>query len=237
MRRTLLTFAVILAVSGICLSQEADKPKVSILGDSYSTFEDWLDPATNAIWYYKADSRYGKRENDVKYVEETWWHQLIEMIGGKLEKNNSYSGATVCNTGYKDENGVPNDFSDRSFITRMFNLGDPDIILVFGATNDSWSDAPIGEYKWKKWSEEDLHSFRPAMAMLCYELSVLYPKAKILFILNTGLKDEINDSVHKVCKHFNVDCLDLHDIEKQAGHPSKSGMDAIAKQIQYRLTK
>ena len=44
----------------------------------------------------------------------------------ELERNNSYSGSTVCHTGYKGA-----DYSDRSFITRMVDLGQPDIILVF----------------------------------------------------------------------------------------------------------
>ena len=49
---------------------------------------------------------------------------------------NSYSGSTICNTGYRDE-----DYSDRSFINRTTLLGNPDIILICGGTNDSWANA------------------------------------------------------------------------------------------------
>lgn len=49
---------------------------------------------------------------------------------------NSYYGATICYTGYRDE-----DYTDRSFITRSSLLGNPDIILICGATNDNWADA------------------------------------------------------------------------------------------------
>lgn len=49
------------------------RPAVSILGDSYSTFENYLSCDSNAVWYWN-----GKHENtDVTTVEQTWWHQLI----------------------------------------------------------------------------------------------------------------------------------------------------------------
>jgi len=47
-------------------------------------------------------------------VRLTWWWQLIKDGGYLLEKNESYSGATICYTGYNDE-----DYSPRSFITRI----------------------------------------------------------------------------------------------------------------------
>ena len=38
-----------------------------------------------------------------------------------------------------------------------------------------------------------------------------------------------------ICRHYGVECLDLHDIDKQRGHPSQKGMKAIAKQVLKRL--
>ena len=76
--------------------------KVSILGDSYSTFEGCVANDTNEIWYFKAENPVRNKRNDVTKVEETWWHQLISSNKGfVLEKNNSYSGATICYSGYK----------------------------------------------------------------------------------------------------------------------------------------
>src|SRR5574344_1656725 len=49
-----------------------------------------------------------------------------------------------------------------SLNTRMNNLGDcPDIIFIFGATNDSWANSPIGDYKYADWTRQDMYSFRP----------------------------------------------------------------------------
>lgn len=235
MKKTTIILSLLFLAAVCSAAQERDTLRVSILGDSYSTFEGWLSPSINAIWYFNEGSSRGSQDNDVKKVEQTWWYQVIKDMGYKLEKNNSYSGATICFTGYRDMKGIHQDYSDRSFIVRASNLGQPDIILVCGCTNDSWCDAPIGEYKWKKWTNEDLYSFRPAMAKMCSELKALYPEARILFMLNSELKDEINDSVHAICKHYHIECLDLQNIEKQSGHPSQAGMTAIAKQVEARL--
>ena len=40
-----------------------------------------------------------------------------------------------------------------------------------------------------------------------------------------------NESMREVCKHYNVQLIELHDIEKQNGHPSISGMKAICDQL------
>ena len=97
--------------------------KVSILGDSYSTF---LRSCLSCRQSLLVWSSRRKEENDVTKVEETWWYRFIHEHGFQLERNNSYSGSTVCHTGYEKA-----DYSDRSFITRIHNLGTPDIILVF----------------------------------------------------------------------------------------------------------
>lgn len=217
MRHLVMTALLLLSA----ILPAAAEEKISVLGDSYSTFEGFI-PEGNAIWYLNPP----KNRNDVTKVEETWWHQAIALLGGKLEKNESWSGATVCNTGYGKK-----DSSVSSFITRADRLGAPDIILVCGATNDSWAQSPIGEYKYSDWTAEDLKNFRPAMAKLLHDLQKLYPQAAVFFILNDCLKPEINDSVHAVCEHYAVPCIDLKNIDKQKGHPSIAGMKAFAEQV------
>ena len=73
----------------------ADSLRVTIFGDSYSTFYGWLTPATNESWYFPAGHPGHVEGNDVTRVEETWWYQVIQQMGYKLEMNNSYSGSTV----------------------------------------------------------------------------------------------------------------------------------------------
>lgn len=207
-------------------SAQSEQLKVTIFGDSYSTFEGWLTPDTNEPWYWKEDSPNRDKNNDVSKVEHTWWHQVIDKMGWKLEMNNSYSGSTVGYYGYQQENYQP-----RSFNTRVAYLGEPDIILSCCITNDSWTGEKVGEYKYANWTENDMWYFRPAMARLCSTLRANYPNARVYFILNTELKDEHSESMRVICRHYGYPLIELHDIEKQDGHPSQKGMTAIAEQV------
>lgn len=200
------------------------KPSVSILGDSYSTFEGYLTPDTMDIWYF--ENKQDPRRTDVKSVGETWWMQLIKKKNWKLELNNSWSGSTISYTGYGDE-----DYRLRSFITRVPALGSPDIILIFGGTNDSWSNAPVGEYKYADWRRADLYTFRPAMACMLHKIKERYPTADVYFISNDGLKPEITESMAQICKHYDVPMIQLENISKTAGHPNVKGMTQIAEQL------
>ena len=73
----------------------------------------------------------------------------------------------------------------------MDKLGCPDIIFIFGATNDCWAGSPLGDYKYEGWTKEDLYTFRPAMAYLLDHMIDRYPNVEIYFLLNSGLKEEL----------------------------------------------
>ena len=219
MKKITLTILAVL-MAGIAVAQTK---AVSILGDSYSTYEDFVTPATNELWYYAKNS---DQKTDVKDVRQTWWHQLIKENGWRLAVNNSYSGATISYTGYDG-----NDYSPRSFNTRMDNLGQPDIIFIFGATNDSWAGSPIGDFKYEGIKKADLYEFRPALAHMLRWMTDRYVNTEIYFILNTELKDEINTSVKTICEHYGVPVITLTEVDKISGHPSVKGMRQIADQV------
>lgn len=197
--------------------------RVSVLGDSYSTYEGMIEPATNEPWYFV---KMNPDLSDVNNVRQTWWHIFISENGYLLDKNNSYSGSTICTTGYDGR-----DFTDRAFISRMANLGSPDMILIFGATNDSWANAPIGEFVWSGWTKEQLKSFRPALAYMLSHITERYPNTEIVYMINDGLKEEITESIVEACDRYGVPYVKLHDIDKTAGHPNVRGMRQIADQL------
>lgn len=189
--------------------------KVSILGDSYSTYEGWI-PDGNEPWYGE------KIGNDVKDVKDTWWYRLIEDNGLELELNNSWSGATICNTGYRGE-----DYTNRSFLTRADNLGEnPDVIFVFGGTNDDWAKSPLGEF-----DGSDMYTVRPATKEMFKKIKASYPDALIVAIINTEMGPNVEDALVKTCLSENIPYVKLNDIDKQTGHPSINGMKAIAHQV------
>ena len=98
-------FLLLLTILCSSISFAQSLKSISILGDSYSTFEGYLQPDTNSIWYYVSP----RQQTDVTSVKQTWWHKFIKENNYRLCVNNSFSGATICNTGYRNE-----DYSDRS---------------------------------------------------------------------------------------------------------------------------
>jgi len=225
MNKTTILFYALLLITAIA---DAQRKAVSILGDSYSTFEGFTTPATNAIWY---NGHNPAGQTDVTDVTQTWWYQLIMREGWKLCVNNSYSGSTICHTGYNGD-----DYSDRSFVSRMDNLGCPDIIFIFGATNDSWAHAPIGEYKADAdIRPADLWLFRPALTRLLHHMKHRYLGAELYFLLNDGLSADITSSATTICHEQGVKCISLSAIHKISGHPSQRGMQQIAEQVAKAL--
>lgn len=189
--------------------------KVSILGDSYSTFTGCV-PEGQAIWYGPG------RGNDVQDVADTWWYRLIEDNALELELNNSWSGSTICNTGHGGA-----DYTDRSFLTRSGSLGEnPDIIFVFGGTNDDWVDAPLGDA-----DSNDMYAVRPATKAMLKNIKNVYPEALCVVIINTELKKTVEDILIEECEAQGVHYVKLTNIDKQKGHPSINGMRQISKQV------
>jgi hypothetical protein len=217
MKKLLLLPVAALLTIAMCCAQSPRK--VSILGDSYSTFQGYLSPDTNEIWYFAGTP--DTLRTDVATVADTWWAQFIADNGYTLERNNSYSGSTICNLGYRGE-----DYTGRSFITRMSNLGHPDLILVFGATNDCWAKVPEGTD-----DSHDLFTFRPAMSLLLQSLPKLYPNADIRFILNDIIDGDIRDATIQLCERYGIECIRLKGISKRMGHPDKAGMRQISRQL------
>ena len=224
-----LTLLIVAAILMSACAKTKEPTRFSILGDSYSTFEGYVDPDTNNVWEHYADI-------GVTGVEQMWWKQVADSTGWLLDRNNSFSGALICN--YAGFNGadyyVPN-----SFLHRMNNLGNPDVIFILGGTNDVWQDAPFGDFVYADWTEEQLCSFRPALACLLDNVKRQYPKAKLYFLLETspcpgGISEETRlnlvESAHRITQHYGVECIDL-DIHKDWWHPDAQGQEDIARQV------
>jgi hypothetical protein len=209
---------------------------VMIFGDSYSTFETHI-PEGYASYYckeYDADHH----PSDVTRVEETWWHQLCEEMNLNLVLNDSWSGSTVCYTGYKGDCSKTS-----SFIYRMEKLAEEDFyeknkidtVFFFGCTNDHWAHAPFGEEMYEGHTHEDLFSVRPAIGYFVGRLRALMPNANIVVLINTGLSAPITSALQNAAEHFGGNALLLSDIDKVDGHPTILGMTQIKDQVKALL--
>lgn len=206
----------------------------SILGDSYSTFKDYTDPLNNTQWYPPSDSATQGSENDVEDVENTWWHLFANDYKSLLIQNNSYSGSCISYDSYGTGTVDGKNFS---FVKRCENLKKAELIIIEGGTNDAWSNVPLGEYKYSNWVESDFETFRPACSYVLDYIKRNNIGAKIIFVLNNGLKSSITESIKNICNYYNVDVLELSNIKKNNNHPNIEGMKQIKEQLINFLTR
>ena len=206
--------------------------KTLILGDSYSTFEGAI-PEGYHTWYFK-----GEHDNtDVSRVEQTWWYQVFDGKDNILVLNDSFSGTTVCNSvrpGHKVEWSFINRF-DKLVGEGFFDKNEIDTILVFGGTNDSYIDCPIGENQFDNFTDDDLLNVLPAFGYLAKRISEAAPDARVCWLINTELKDEIVNGIIENAKHFGQEYIRFTEIDKRSGHPSVKGMRQIAERIKAYL--
>lgn len=206
---------------------------VFILGDSYSTFEGFIPEGYRT--YYSSE---GRKETDVNDVNQTWWKQVIDETGSTLLRNCSYSGTTICHTGYDGE-----DCSERSFVARMnklikegyFKKNKIDTFFIFGGTNDNWAGSPVGKLKYRFWTKKDLYKALPAFCYLLKKVKANAEGARIVVILNSELKDEINTGYKAACDKYDTELIALENIDKSFGHPTILGMSQIKEQVLKNL--
>ncbi len=239
------------SVSGV-YNEKLDIGNVMIFGDSYSTFEGYLnDPR----FYYYAEKPVA--QTDLTKVEQTWWGQVLSNTNSNLVMNNSVSGSTICGTTY----GLA-DAPQDTFVERMdalisngyFERNRVDTFLIFGGTNDSWGMSPLGEAKYSGWTATDKTQVLPSICYMVAKAMEVAPNAQIIVILNTF--ENLNDSLIPAFKptpcdyqtpiinavkgfaefgtKVHVVALNDHEnnnINLMGLHPTVSGANAIADQV------
>jgi len=217
--------------------------EIVIVGDSYSTFDECI-PSGYSSYYGQHSSKIAGM--DVERSSQTWWSLLSREWHAPILKNISYSGSTICSTGYGGA-----DFTSISFVTRCRNyLGEgrnvymadqplPEVIIIFGGTNDCWAGAPVGEPKYSDWTDKDMYSCLPAFCFLIDYLKTWNPDAKIINLVNmndvpgqAGIHDDnIINGMREICKHYQIDNIELTNVKKIDNHPNAEGMISIKDQI------
>lgn len=185
--------------------------RFSVLGDSYSTFSGYI-PQSNWSYYPK---------NDVDDVSEMWWYIVDEETKYTRDIINAWSGGTVCLQSASTKGaGSP-------FVRRINGLGEPNLIFILGGLNDASHEAPLGEYKYSNFTEEDLDYFRPSCAYVISQCRTLYPEATIVWITEAITAADYLTSIHTICSEMGIPCLDpVPEIVQR--HPTAAGQATIA---------
>lgn len=148
---------------------------ISVLGDSISTWQG-CSPASG--FYY--GPAFGN-VTGVARAEDCWWMQVIQAMGGRLLRNDSWAGSTVCTQG-----AMP-----ACSVSRLKRLAEdtqtPDDVLIYTGLNDVDRHIP------------------PELFAVDYEamlekLRVLYPQAQVT--CGTLLAGYLGDSPFRQFAHF-----------------------------------
>lgn len=206
---------------------------IGIIGDSYSTFENWV-PAGNAV-YYTGDNN---TKTGVTSVDKTWWHILTTKLGASLLRNDSWSGGTIAGTGYSGSDATQTSFvtrGNRSFGESKVLEQKPDAIFILGGLNDTWANSPVGDVKYSNFNQSDLKQTLPSTSKLISDLKNYNPGCQIVLIAPHEVKGEIKTGMRTICDHYKATFVELPEVATVDGHPTDVGMQQIADYIYDKI--
>lgn len=236
----------------------AAMPKITVIGDSISTFQGYLSNSAYAVYY---------RSGGPITVWESWWMRLVSNLNAGLFSNMSSSGSRVTTT--LDTTSQPSGVT-RSKIVKNSDGESPDIVIIYLGTNDWAANVAVGTYNGRGAVPTDGSTFREAYAMMLDNITSGSPKAKVfcctLLDRERGDSDksapevngsgvylsEYNDAIKEIADVFNAEVIDLHtcginhhnmsaymaDYNTSSGsglHPNSAGHDLMYRKIRQSV--
>lgn len=189
--------------------------KVSIIGDSISTYTGYLPTGYN--------SRYPS--GSVQDVDQTWWKQMLDFAGATLEVNASWSGSRTTDNGA----GTYPDLYARCNSTV---LGSPDVVIVAMGTNDSTFDVTIGDYDYTTtYTSLSETTFATAYIKGIKALQATFPNA-VIICASFYMKANYATVIKNVANTLGCPYVYAGDYQRESGvHPGAVGMKEIALSI------
>lgn len=222
--------------------------RLSILGDSISTFEGWI-PEGNSAFY--------PQNGAVQDVSRTWWKILLDETDLVLCANGSSSGSTCY--GDSQAADVMVGCSDHRISQLVGADGkDPDIIIVYMGTNDLVMTVPMGDNDGlRPVGEGFVDNFSDAYTLILDKLEGQYPDAQIYcctllpvgdwgtdqpfvtFVNGENLTSEdYSDRIQMIAGNRGIPVIDLYhcgintdnmpEMTSDGVHPTPEGMRRIA---------
>lgn len=210
--------------------------KVSIIGDSISTFRGYIfenqskryNPYYPNSWTENGATVWG----NVLSERNTWWWKLIynQMTNARLEVLNAYSGSSCCyidaNTPNYNKHSVTDAAStDYSFRNRYRRegIGNPDLVIIYGGRNDfgkyggstddylgSYSESAI-ETQYNEALDKSYvyRNFTNALTGLITEIHIDHPNTKFLVLCHDMISDGYESSCKAVAKVLATKGIDV----------------------------
>ena len=175
--------------------------KLSILGDSISTFDGYI-PTDYNIFY--------PGSGDISTVEKTWWWQVMNATGMELNANASSSNTPITGDSLDTTGSAPGCSTKRMIDLTPGDDGPaPDILIVFMGTNDFLRSVELGTFTEPSPQDEGVvNNFCDAYELMIQKLNALYPNAEIYFCTlletNAGDVDEYPQSYPATNKNGNT---------------------------------
>lgn len=167
--------------------------KLSILGDSLSTFNDYIPRDYNI--FYPGNS-------GIPMVEGTWWYQVLNATGMRLCTNASSANTNVTGSSVATDGSAPGCSFRRIMDLRDIDGSAPDVIIIYMGVNDFARDIPLGTFQSPSIQAEGIPAtFSSAYELMLRKIKALYPNAAVycctLFARDPGLRDKNNTPVNR----------------------------------------
>ena len=220
---------------------------VSILGDSVSSLEGF-NPEGYAVFFSGENC-----DNwNIHALGDTWWGEVIEKLGAKLLKNDSWSGSLVS-ADIAQKNVFPSSSSDERTSHLHTKDAKPDVILIYMGMNDYATGAPLIGVQ-REVERYNYRYFSFAYDKMLEKLKQNYPQSEIFCItLNpTKLKGDesfsfpleymnnrlegFNNAIKVSAKKYDCRFIDTFKYNEpietlDTAHPTKEGMHNFAELV------
>lgn len=197
--------------------------QISILGDSISTYE-YFNPVGYDV-YYKGTKI---KENELTNVNETWWMQVINGLGGELCVNNSYAGSFVYETcGFSIS-------AERRCCALHNDKHEPDWVLVYAGTNDCLVGINPSDFyeSYLRMLDRIINRY-PHAKVFCATLTLGSKEKGMMTDWDISLLLPHNEAIKRAVKEERVVLVDLAENKTyfpsfDCVHPSKEGHQVLA---------
>lgn len=188
--------------------------KFAILGDSISTYLGYIPEGYSYFYPYPT--------GDVNDVNQTWWMQMVNSVGGSLFVNNSYSGSCVATS----ESSATQ--SSARLAKLLIGEQKPDVIVIYMGSNDCASPYV---------SEEN---FLAGYKVMLDKIKGLCPNSEIILCtlpISNLYSNESGKAYNKIitdyAKEYQLKVIDFSKIDItgdliDSAHPKRSGMTKLA---------